>query len=152
MPAPNRQNRLRYMPGTTQHFPNFVIEIAYRNETPERFIEDANNKYFTATTSVQIWLGVKIFDDNNPASRQFWGIWGVRSLYGIGMAHRETTADANGNEACLKVQSAVPLIGQFTIPSSYIYYPHGVPQNVAPNLIIRWETLRLAIEQGYQGM
>lgn len=67
------------------------------------------------------------------------------------MVHRETTVDANGNQACLNVQSAVPLVGQFTIPSSHIYYPHNVPQNVAPNLIIRWETVRLAIQEGYQG-
>ena len=139
------------MPGTTQHFPNFVVEIGYRNESPDRLVADANDKYFTATTSVQAWLGIKIFD-NNPANRQFWGIWGVRSLFGIGMVHPETTTDANGNKACLDVQSAVPLVGQFTIPSSYIYYPHNVPQTVAVNLVIPWETIRLAILQGYQGM
>ena len=152
MPVPNRQNRLQYMPGTTQHFPTFVVEIAYQNETPDRLAADANDKYFTAITSVQAWLGIKIFHNNNPANRQFWVIWGVRSLFGVGMVHRETTVDTNGNEACLDVESAVPLLGQFTIPSSYIYYPHDVPQTVPPNLIIRWETIRLAIQQGYQGM
>ena len=64
------------------------------------------------------------------------------------MEHRGTIVDANENEACLNVESVVPLIGEFTIPSSYIYYPHDVPQTVAPNLIIRWETIRLAIRQG----
>ena len=140
------------MPGTTQHFPTFVVEIGYRNQTPDRLVADANDKYFTDTTSVQAWLGIKIFDDNNPANRQFWGIWGVRSLFGVGMVIRETTTDANGNDACLDIQSVVPLIGQFTIPSYYIYYPHNVPQNVAANLVIPWETIRLAIQQGYLGM
>jgi hypothetical protein len=117
-----------------------------------RLIEDASKKYFTATTSVQVWLGIKIFHDDNPTQRRFWGLWGVRSLFGVGMVHRETTANINGNEACLDVHSDVPLVDQFRIPSRYIYYPHDVPENVSPNLIIRWEMLRLAIEQGYQGL
>lgn len=109
MKVPNRQNRLQYMPSTIQHFPNFVVEIAYRNESPDRLVAGTNNKYFTATTSVQVQLGIEIFGNKNPANRQFWGIWGVRSLFGVGMVHRETTVDADGNEPSLDVQSAIPL-------------------------------------------
>jgi len=47
------------MAGTTQHFPNVVVEVAYKNESPERLVSDANIKYFTVDTSVQVWLGVK---------------------------------------------------------------------------------------------
>jgi hypothetical protein len=139
------------MPGTTQHFPNLVVEVAYQNETPERLLSYANQKYFTAATSVQAWLGIKILHDNVPARRQFWGIGGVRSLFGVGMVHRETTIDANGNEVCLDVEAG-PVAGQFTIPSRHIYYPHNVPQNVTANLIIPFEMIRLAIQQGYAGM
>ena len=121
MPVPTRQNGLQYMHGTTQHFPNFVVEVAYLNKTPERLVNDTNQKYFTAATLVQAWLGVKIFYDDVSARRQFWGIWGVRSLFGVGMVHRETTIDADGNEACLDVEAG-PVAGQFTIPSRHVYY------------------------------
>lgn len=138
------------MPGTTQHFPSFMVEVAYNNESPEQLISDANVKYFTVDTSVQVWLGIKIFHNDDPAERKFWAIWGVRSLFGVGMIHNATTIDGNGFEAMLNVEGG-PVAGSFTIPSVNVYYPHPVPAGV-PDLVILFETLRAAIRQGYLGI
>src|SRR5437762_9153803 len=150
MPAPTHQNQLQFMPGTTQHYPSFIVEVAYQNESPECLINDANQKYFTAATSVQAWLGVKIFHSAIPAHRQFWALWGVRSLFGVGMVHRETMVDVNGFESLLDVEGA-SVAGFFTIPARHIYHPHNVPQGV-PDLVIPFEMIRQAIHQGYTGM
>lgn len=67
----SRQNKLRYIPGTTEHFPAFVFEIAVTNEERQRLLTDANDTYFSIHTSVQVWLGVKL-DIAAPGAHRFW--------------------------------------------------------------------------------
>lgn len=152
MPPPTRQNGLMLMPGINKHYPSFVVEVAYKNETMERLLSDASEKYFTAVTSVRAWLGIKINDSTKPRLRTFWAARGVRAAHGIGMVIRDTTTDANGNDTVLPVDlpaNRAPLLGQFSIPSAHIYHPHIVPPAVSQFIIIPFEEVRFAIKEGF---
>lgn len=39
-------------------YPNIVVEVAVNHERPTKLMEDCQ-RYFTATTSVRLWIGVK---------------------------------------------------------------------------------------------
>jgi hypothetical protein len=146
MPAPTRQNRLIFQPGTQNHFPTVVVEVAYRNETRAQLTSDAETIYFQATTSVRLWIGIKVNHNHNQQQMTFCGIWGVRNGTGMGLNEREYFQDGNGTETYHRIFSPTPLIGQFTIPSEYFFLPGQVPQNVPANFIISYETIRLTLQ------
>jgi hypothetical protein len=50
---------LRFLPDNSP-YPNVVVEIAVNNEAPNKLINDAH-RYFAANTSVQVWVGVKVW-------------------------------------------------------------------------------------------
>jgi hypothetical protein len=58
------------MPGTTEHFPTFVFEIAVTKEDRERLLKDASDKYISK------------LDIATPGVHQFWTAWGMRALSG----------------------------------------------------------------------
>jgi len=41
-------------------YPNIVIEVAINNESPDKLIDYAN-RYFSALSSVRIWIAVKVW-------------------------------------------------------------------------------------------
>ena len=92
----------KFMPSTAQHFPNFVVEIGYRNETSERLVADAKSKYFTVPPQCRHGSESRFLMTTILRTEISGGIWGTRSLFGVGMVHRETIVDGNGNEACLQ--------------------------------------------------
>jgi len=67
LPDPSRQNGLMYQPGTTQHYPTFVLEVAESDEERDRLPWGVSNKYFQMCTSLLAWLGIKI--DTAPPQR-----------------------------------------------------------------------------------
>jgi hypothetical protein len=146
MPDPDCNNGLMYQPNAFKHFPTLVYEVAVTNESRNRLLTDASDKYFSVHTSVAIWFGVKI----DLAQNAFWARWGRRNLNGTGMRLEEQTENANGVASYLPVYPypAAALPGQFTIPSTLIYNPLPVPANKPANLIISIETIRAAIEKG----
>lgn len=146
MPDPSHQNGLKYQPGTFQHFPTLVVEVAVRNEDRERLLVDAEQKTFNVSTSVQVWIGVKI----DLAQNTFWAGWGRRALVGHGLRLEQQTEDATGNSTFLPIYPwpANNLFGQFSIPSRLILYPNLVPANIPGDLVITFEEIRSWIEFG----
>jgi len=151
LPPPNRQNKLVYMPGTTEHFPTFVFEIAVTNEDRERMLDDANDKFFSVHTSIQVWLGVKL-DIATPGAHRFWAAWGMRTLSGNGLRLEQQTEDGAGSTAYLPLHSIVPLAGQFNIPGTLIYHPFPVPPNRPEYFVVNFEELRFELERGVSFM
>jgi hypothetical protein len=135
------------MPGTTELFPSFVFEIAVMNEDRERLLMDANDKYLSEETSVQVWWGVKL-DISTPDSFRFWTGWGMRSLSGMGLKLEQQTEDGQGVSAFLPLYTNVPLSGKFNIPASLIYHPLPVPAGRPQYFVVELEVLRKELEYG----
>ena len=68
-------------------FPTIVFECAYGNETWPRLLSDARNKTFARSTSVQVWVGIKIYQ----SSREMRAIWGKRRVKGYDMRIMKVT-------------------------------------------------------------
>src|SRR5579859_1778135 len=60
-------------------FPTVVFDVAHQNETWSQFIADAGRKAFSINTTIQIWIGIKIYPHHLRA------IWGRRKNAGHGM-------------------------------------------------------------------
>ena len=146
LPAPTRQNGLKYQPGTFKHCPSFVFEVAVSNEDQERLLTDGNDKYFNENTSVQVWLGIELDLVNNI----FWAGWGRRNLNGVGLRLMQQTEDNAGVTTFLPVYPypQIPLVGQFIIPSSLIFHPLVLPAGVPLDLVIPLEDIRSKLEEG----
>jgi hypothetical protein len=51
------------IPGTRNGpYPTMVIEVAKTNESYQELLDDCALKHFSNTTSVQVWIGVKLMD------------------------------------------------------------------------------------------
>ena len=146
LPAPTRQNCLKYQPGTLKHYPSFVFEVAVSHEDRERLLTDANDKYFNGNTSVQVWLGIKL----DLVNKIFWAGWGQRNLSSVGMRLMEQTEDNAGVTTFLPVYPypVIPLVGQFLIPSSLIFHNLQLPAGMPSNLVIPLEEIRSKLEEG----
>lgn len=145
LPTPDRANGLMYQPGTFQHFPSLVYEVAVANEERERLLDDAANKMFSVHTSIACWIGLKIDLGNNV----FWMGWGRRRLTGSGMRLEEQTEDDQSTAAYLPIYPypQAALAGQFTIPSSLLFHPLPTPPNIPDEFVLELESVRAAIEQ-----
>lgn len=146
LPAPNRQNQLRHQPGTFKPYPSFVFEIAVSNEDRERLLTDAHEKYFSETTSVQLWFGIKLDVTNNL----FWAGWGRRSLTGAGLRLMEQTENEASIATYLPVYPypQVALAGEFSMPSSLIFHPLSLPAGIPLNFVVTLEQIRSKLEEG----
>ena len=151
LPQPSRNNRLMFQPNSTTHYPSFVIEVAFTNETRNKLLDDASDKYFSVHTSIQCWLGVKIW----KGQRVFWSGWGVSAAGGQGLRIIEQTEDAQGMACTFPVvlpANTPALPGQFAIPSVHIYHPNVPPAAVPQALVFPFESLRQEIENGFDRM
>ena len=70
IPRPGRGNHLLSHPGKLSGYPTCVFEIAVSDEDRERLLTDAEDKYFAATTDVNVWCGVKV--KPTAAGTSFW--------------------------------------------------------------------------------
>lgn len=53
----------KMLPGTAAPYPNMVIEVSKTHESWNGLLHDAEVKHFSADTSVQVWIGVKLYDN-----------------------------------------------------------------------------------------
>jgi hypothetical protein len=60
-------------------YPNIVVEVAVNHESPTKLINDCQ-RYFSASTSVRLWIGVKYW----AAEKKFWVGYAVRCPAGVG--------------------------------------------------------------------
>ena len=93
----------------------WVFEVAHRHEDWSRLKNDARTKAFSAQTSIQVFVGIKIY------SQHFKAFWARRSPTGVGM---------NIERASPKLRINQPTGIVFRIPANLIFW--GCPQ--IPNL------------------
>jgi len=69
---------LKFM-GNGAPYPNIVVEVAVNHESPMKLMNDCQ-RYFTATTSMRLWIGIKYW----TTSEKFWVGFAVRRPGGVG--------------------------------------------------------------------
>jgi hypothetical protein len=97
-------------------YPNVIVEVEVDREGLGTLRDDCH-RYFSNTTSVCIWIGIKVW----VASRKFWVAWAERS--------------ANGNDAVIHSNSRIhpvdtPVNLIYHIPMQTVY-GNGIP--IPPN-------------------
>ena len=146
MPQASRHNGIKLRPNTGSPFPTFVIEISISYEDRDRLLTDAETKHFHDNTSIFVWLGIKVrWRDSGD---DFWMGWGRRQAIGYGLKLEEQTEDVNGVATHFPVKLMVPLVGQLTIPSNYIFHPVTPSLTVPANFVLSFEEIRATIETG----
>ena len=117
-------------------FPSIVVEIAVNNESPS-ILQDFAQKYFADTTSIRLWVGVKIW----MAEKKFWVGWGERRPGGQG-CRIHTSMAWPPNTWTL----ATPVNTIYQIPVDVAYGPGiPVPANAPATLDISVEEIRQEI-------
>ena len=117
-------------------YPNIVVEVEVNNESPAQLINYAN-MYFSADTSVRLWIAVKVW----LVGKKFWVGWGERASTGTGVTLH--TAMAWPPEH-LSIATPVDII--YNIPMTVIYGPGiPIPPNTPPTLEISVEEIRQRI-------
>jgi len=107
-------------------YPTLMFEIAHRNETYARLKHDARRKTFSARTSIQVVVGIKLY------RRHFQVFWGRRATVGRGMKIVKQTPKLFINRMTRRV---------FNIPANLIFW--GVP--TPPPLPSQYLSLSLEI-------
>jgi hypothetical protein len=115
-------------------YPTLVFEFAHRHEGWQRLKDEARERAFAAMTSIQVFVGVKIYTSD------FQAFWARRSPTGVGMNIVQSTA---------KLPVANPTNIVFMIPAVEIFWGCGPNYQLPPlpsaNLVLSLEHLRLAI-------
>jgi len=62
-----------------------VIEIAVKNDSWPRLKDDASTKAFSRLTSIEVFIGVKVYRNT------FRAVWGKRRAVGHGMHTQQQT-------------------------------------------------------------
>jgi hypothetical protein len=113
-------------------FPTMVFECAYTNEDWARLMNDARTKTFAATTSIQLWIGCKIY----KSDRSFRCVWGKRRVQGHNMRIMRTSP---------RLSMDAPTARVFRIPSSLIYWGCAVPPHVPVDWPLPLNVIRKAV-------
>jgi hypothetical protein len=132
-PPPANPKPISIKPGLVgRPYPTMVIEVAVGNESWRKLKDDARTKAFSRMTSIQVYVGVKVFKNT------FRAIWGKRRAVGHGI-HIEGQTDK------LRLDTISNII--FRIPKDLIFWgvPLPLPLTPTPDLILHMETFRLAI-------
>jgi hypothetical protein len=94
-------------------FPTMVFECAYTNEDWARLMNDARTKTFAATTSIQLWIGCKIY----KSDRSFRCVWGKRRARGHNMRIMRTSVSNPVQSYLLGMRCASAHSGQLATPA-----------------------------------
>jgi hypothetical protein len=97
-------------------YPNVIVEVEVDSEGLETLQDDCH-RYFSNTTSVCIWIGIKVWAE----SRKFWVAWAERSANG-------DSAVIHSNIRIYSIDTPVDLIHH--IPMQTVY-GNGIP--IPPN-------------------
>lgn len=117
-------------------YPNIVIEVAVNHESPQKLLDYAD-RYFSAMSSVRIWIGVKVW----VAGENFWCGWGERASGGTGATIHTTMPWSSNHHS---IHNPVNTIYQ--IPMNKIYGPGiQLPPNAPNTLDINVDDIRQEI-------
>ena len=128
---------IRFLPNGAP-YPNVVVEVAVNNEGPAKLKSDCH-RYFSNSTSVCVWIGVKIW----LAGRKFWVGWAERAPGG-------NRATIHTNMRFLPHHHAIdtPVNLVYHIPMQTVY-GNGIPipPNSPPTLDIDCDVIRDVIQE-----
>jgi len=114
-------NLAKLVPGTNAIiYPTFIIEVAKTYESHPQLLDDAEQKYFSPLTSIQVWLGIKLFSQSERLK--------------VAVKFRSNSL-GYGSDPDLFIESETlpifqPTTLQIIIPKDTIYF--AVPQNQIP--------------------
>jgi hypothetical protein len=112
-------------------YPNIVVEVAVNDESPTKLMNDCQ-RYFTATTSVRVWIGVKYWS----AEKKFWVGFAQRSPGGVG-ATVTTQFQFPPNHHDINVPTNIV----YSLPMTTVFGPGiAFPQGMAANAVLRIDT------------
>ena len=117
-------------------FPSIVVEVAVNNESPT-ILQAFAQRYFAASTSVRLYVGVKIW----LAEKRFWVGWGERRPNGTGC---RLTSNMAWPPNAWSITNPVNLVYQIPIAT---VYGQGIPipANAPATLDISVEEIRREI-------
>ena len=145
------------IPGTiAAPYPNMVIEVSKTHESYNDLFDDATIKHFSAQTSVQVWVGVKLYDGHGG---RFRCMFRLRDPINNGIL-----PGSGASTDFLSIHQPTNI--EFIIPKSQIYWgvnpplpptrsvvpgPNALPPPQAPgtptdDLVLPLEELREAVE------
>ena len=112
-------------------YPNIVVEVAVNHESPTKLMNDCQ-RYFTATTSVRVWIGVKYWF----VEKKFWVGFAQRSPGGVGATVTTQFQFPPGHH-----DINVPTNIVYSLPMTTVFGP-GItfPQGMAANAVLRIDT------------
>ena len=114
-------------------YPNIVVEVAVNNERRKELIDYAN-QYFSALSSVRVWIAVKVW----LQGKKFWVGWGERAPTGVGATIHSTMLWPPDHS-----DITVPVNTIYNIPMALIYGTGiPIPPNAPPTLDINVEEIR----------
>jgi len=119
----------------SDHYPTIVVELAHRNESWNRLVNDARRKAFARQTSIQVAIGIKIF------RRDFRCFWAKRHRNGAGMTIVQRTPK-------LPLNAATNIV--FTIPRDVFWWgipAQGVPATATQDYDLSMDWLRQQINK-----
>ena len=121
---------LKFLPDGVP-YPNIVVEVAVNHESPTKLMNDCQ-RYFTATTSVRLWIGVKYW----PANRKFWVGFAVRHPDGVGAT---VTSQFRFPPDHHDINTPTNIV--YSVPMTTVFGPEiTFPQGMADDAVLRIDT------------
>ena len=112
-------------------YPNIVVEVAVNHESPTKLMRDCQ-RYFSATTSVRLWIGVKYW----KAGKKFWVGYAVRRPGGVG-ATVTSQFQFPPNHHDINVRPNIV----YSVPMATVFGPGiAFPQGIAANAVLHIDT------------
>ena len=97
-------------------FPTVVFEVSHFNETWPQLLHDAGTKTFSVNTTIQVWIGLKIY------SNRLQGIWGYHRNNGHGM-------QIGGQVPAFSIHQ--PTNRHLRVPTRLIFWGSVIPPHLA---------------------
>jgi len=113
-------------------FPTVVFEVSHNNEIWPQLLQDARTKAFSVNTSIQVWIGLKIY------THRLRGIWGYRRNVGQGMR-------IGGQVPAFSIYQ--PTARHLRIPTHLIFWGSVIPPHLVaqPQFPIALEDFRVEL-------
>jgi hypothetical protein len=113
-----------------------VFECAYTNEDWERLLHGARTKSFAAMTSIQVWVGCKIY----RGDRTFRCVWGKRRVVGHNMRLTRTSP---------RLSLDIPTTRVFRIPANLIYWGVAIPAHIPADFPLELDSIREYVQERF---
>jgi hypothetical protein len=113
-------------------YPTVVFECGFTHENWGILIEHARTRAFSPTTSIQVWIGCKLY----KTDRSYRCIWGKRRTAGHNMRIMKTSP---------RMSIDVPTTRLFRIPANLIYWGTQTPGHIQGDFVLRLDDIRLNV-------